>query len=338
MPRKSRIDVPGALHHIIARGIERRKIFKDDTDRDSFVNRLGKVMTDTQTDCFAWALIPNHFHLLLRTGQTPISTVMRRLLTGYAVQFNRRHRRHGHLFQNRYKSILCQHDSYLLELIRYIHLNPLRVKLIADYKSLKQYEYTGHSTLLGKCNRGWQNTDYVLSLFDKTASKARLLYSKFVQKGIADGKRPDLVGGGLIRSIGGWKAVKTLRAAKDRIKGDERILGDSDFVLSVLKSSQQRLEQRYQLHTKGYDFEWLVGQVATAFELERKNVTRPGRYPDTVEARSVLSYWAVRYFGITTVELSKRLNVSQPTASQSVKRGEKVVMERGLELPIRIYQ
>ena len=115
MPRKARIDAAGALHHIIVRGIERRKIFWDDADRDSFVKRLGQVLTETQTDCFGWALIPNHAHLLLRTGLTPISGVMRRLLTGYAVQFNRRHGRHGHVFQNRYKSILCQEDPYLKE-------------------------------------------------------------------------------------------------------------------------------------------------------------------------------------------------------------------------------
>jgi REP element-mobilizing transposase RayT len=82
MPRKARIDAPGALHHIIVRGIERRKIFKDDTDRINFLDRLGKVLSETGTTCFAWALIPNHFHLLLRTGACPLSTVMRRLLTG----------------------------------------------------------------------------------------------------------------------------------------------------------------------------------------------------------------------------------------------------------------
>jgi REP element-mobilizing transposase RayT len=108
MPRKSRIDAPGALHHIIARGIDRKTIFRDDSDRDNFLERLGNILSETQTACFAWTLIPNHFHLLLRTGTTVISTVMRRLLTGYAVSYNFRHRRHGHLFQNRYKSILCQ--------------------------------------------------------------------------------------------------------------------------------------------------------------------------------------------------------------------------------------
>jgi len=110
-----KIDAPGALYHVIIRGIERRKIFRSDYDRKNFVSRLSKLIPETQTDCFAWALIPNHAHLLLRTGTVPISLVMRRLLTGYSGWFNKNYKRHGQLFQNRYKSILCQEDPYLKE-------------------------------------------------------------------------------------------------------------------------------------------------------------------------------------------------------------------------------
>ncbi|RZB33971.1 MAG: hypothetical protein SRB2_03364 [Desulfobacteraceae bacterium Eth-SRB2] len=99
MPRQARIDAPGALHHIICRGIERRNIFKDNTDRNRFLERLSLVFQKTSTPCYGWALIPNHFHLLLKTGNEPIVQIMRRLLTGYAVTFNRRHRRYGRLFQ-----------------------------------------------------------------------------------------------------------------------------------------------------------------------------------------------------------------------------------------------
>ena len=144
MPRKARIDAPGAVHHVIVRGIERKKIFRNDTDRDKFLERLGAILSETETPCFAWALIPNHFHLLLRTGGTSVSAVMRRLLTGYAIYFNRRYHRSGHLFQNRYKSILCQEDAYLLELVRYIHLNPLRARQVADYDELENYPFCGH--------------------------------------------------------------------------------------------------------------------------------------------------------------------------------------------------
>ena len=102
MPGKARIDAPGALHHVNVRGIERRKIFRSDYDRKNFLDRLGELILETQTDCFAWTLIPNHAHLLLRTGLIPVSVLMSRLLTGYAVWFNKKYRRHGQLFQNRY--------------------------------------------------------------------------------------------------------------------------------------------------------------------------------------------------------------------------------------------
>ena len=114
MPRKSRIDAAGSLHHIIVRGIERGVIFEDNIDRDRFVERLSGILSETATPCYAWVLIPNHFHLLLKTGMTPIRNVMQRLLTGYAVSYNRRHTRSGHLFQNRYKSILCQRNHTCL--------------------------------------------------------------------------------------------------------------------------------------------------------------------------------------------------------------------------------
>jgi len=105
MPKQSRLDTPGTLHHIIARGNERRNIFEDERICKEFLIRLGGILAGAGTSCYAWAIIPNHFDLFLRTGTIPIATVMRRLLTGYAMYFNRRHRRYGRLFQNRYKSI-----------------------------------------------------------------------------------------------------------------------------------------------------------------------------------------------------------------------------------------
>ena len=138
MPRSARLDAPGALHQIMIRGVERRKIFKDDDDREDFLGRLEKLLPITKTSCFAWALIPNHAHFLFRTGNESIATLMRRLLTGYAVYFNHRHKRSGQLFQNRYKSILCQEDAYLTELVRYIHLNPDRGGNGKEFRGIKQ--------------------------------------------------------------------------------------------------------------------------------------------------------------------------------------------------------
>jgi REP element-mobilizing transposase RayT len=332
MPRKARIDAPGALHHIIVRGIERRKIFYDDSDRDNLLKRLGVVLIETKTHCFAWALIPNHLHLLLRTGVAPIATVMRRLLTGYAVSFNRRHRRHGQLFQNRYKSILCQEDQYLLELLRYIHLNPLRSRLVSDLKKLDKYPYCGHSVLMGKKKHDWQDTEYILKLYDSKHSTARRRYREYVKKGIAEGRRHDLVGGGLIRSAGGWSEVKALRKSAARMKGDERILGDENFVEKVLNEAQESLERKYKLDAQGYDFDWLVKHVAMLLDIEPKDVLARGKYKQNVKARGLLCYWGTRKLGMTTVELAKKLNLAQPTISQSAMRGRKIAVEEGLKL------
>ena len=332
MPRKARIDAPGALHHIIVRGIERRRIFSDDKDRDNFVDRLGDIVTETQTFCFGWALIPNHAHLLLRTGKTSLSTVMRRLLTGYAVSYNRRHRRYGHLFQNRYKSILCQEDTYLLELVRYIHLNALRAKIVKNLKELDNYPYSGHSALMGKVPRDFQDTEYVLNLFGKKVSAARKGYRAYLAEGVEQGRRPDLVGGGLIRSAGGWSVLKAMRRAQSRMKGDERILGDGEFAQSVLDAAKEQYEERYLLQAQGHDLETVAQRVSALLGINPEQVWASGKHPLTVKARSLLCYWAVRELGFTATEVSRRLGVSQPSVSISVKRGEKIVMSEKLKL------
>ena len=165
MPRKARLDAPGTLHHVIIRGIERRRIVDNKTDRQDFVSRMGEIALDTETSICAWSLMTNHAHILLRSGPAGLSTFMRRLLTGYAISYNLRHSRHGHLFQNRFKSIVCEEDAYFKELVRYIHLNPLRAKLVASLAELERYPWCGHSVLLGKINNDWQDSDYVLKWF-----------------------------------------------------------------------------------------------------------------------------------------------------------------------------
>lgn len=336
MPRQARIDAPGALHHIICRGIERKKIFRDDQDRDSFLERLGALLLDTSTTCFAWAIIPNHFHLLLRTGTTPIATVMRRLLTGHAVSFNKRYRRHGQLFQNRYKSILCEEEPYLLELVRYIHLNPLRAGLVTDLESLAAYPYSGHSVLLGKKRNDWQDTASILSRFGKNLSIARRKYREFIHDGAQQGKRPDLTGGGLIRSLGGWQAVKFLSSGMDRMKGDERLLGSGDFVEKILRDAEEQLDRREQLQAAGYDLDTLASEVAALFDIQPTQIWAAGKYPLIVQARSLFCYWAVRELGKTATQLAKKLRMSQPAVSIAVRRGEKIARDGGYSLGITI--
>ena len=140
------------------------------------------------------------------------------------MTFNQRHRRCGRLFQNRYKSILCQEDAYLLELVRYIHLNPLRVDIVKDLNALDRYAYTGHSAVTGKRKNPWQDTESVLRHFGKQNYFARKRYRDFVEKGVGLGRNPKLTGGGLLRSVGGWGVLKSMRRMEIHVKGYEHIL------------------------------------------------------------------------------------------------------------------
>ena len=332
MPRKARIDYPGGVHHLIIRGIERKRIFQDDQDRDAFLDRMGILLLESKTSCFAWALMPNHAHLLVRTGVVPLSNLMRRLLTGYVVTYNRRHRRHGVLFQNRYKSILCQEDPYLLELVRYIHLNPLRGKIVESLHAMDQYAFSGHSAIMGFWIREWQDTDTVLGYFGHIEKTARIKYREYVEKGVVQGRRPDLVGGGLIRSMGGWEGIQGLGKWRGRFKGDERILGESRFVGEVLKASEEAMERKYGLRAEGFDLERIIERVAALFGMSVEEIKSTGKYRSGVAARSVVSYWAVRELGMSETEVAKRLGVTQPAVSQAVKRGAKIIEERHLKL------
>ena len=334
MPRKARIDVPGALHHIVVRGIEGNAIFNDHIDRNNFLDRLGDVLSGTATPCFAWALMFNHVHLLLRTGLTPIAKVMQRLLTGYAQQFNRRHRRHGQLFQNRYKSFLCEEDVYFLELVRYIHLNPLRAGAVKDLKQLNVYPYSGHRVLMGKFDHEWQGTDYVLGMFGKTRSAARRAYAKFIAKGVSAGRRPELVGGGLVRSIGGWSALKGYRKSGIRIKGDERILGGSDFVENTLKQANERLEKKTRLQLAGPDLDALIEKVATYFNVDTEDLKTGSKERRISRARMMLCYLAVRRLAISCAEVARALEISPSTVSKAVIKGRVAADQKKIQKDI----
>ncbi|WP_460595887.1 transposase, partial [Geomonas sp. Red276] len=169
----------------MVRGIEKRDIFNDDRDRSTFVNRLAQLLGKTETKCLAWALMDNHVHLLLVPTKAKLAELMRRLLTAYAVTFNLRHRRTGHLFQNRYKSIVCDEEEYLLELVRYIHLNPLRAGLATTIESLDDYKWSGHSVIMGNGTLPGQAVDEVLQLFGLRKKSAAAKYRQFVEEGIA---------------------------------------------------------------------------------------------------------------------------------------------------------
>lgn len=323
MPRKARIDAPGALHHVIVRGIEQRAIFRDENDTENFIERLGTILTETATPCFAWALMGNHVHLLLRTGLAPVAAVMQRLLTGYAQRFNRRHGRRGRLFQNRYRSILCEEDVYLLELVRYIHLNPLRAGIVESLDQLACFTDSGHATLMGTAAHPWQDTAHVLNCFGNKVTAARKAYLAYVEKGISRGKRTDLTGGGLVRSAGGWRMLKALRRGNRRVKGDERILGSGAFVAAVLKKAGEDYELRTRLQATGPDLDTLIDMVCRHLEIAPETVRNNSKYRDVSRARALVCYLATRKLMLSNVAVAGALGISASTVSRAAARGQK---------------
>jgi hypothetical protein len=203
---------------------------------------------------------------------------------------------------------------------------------VPDLKALDRYPYSGHAVLMGRGENNWQDIKYVLGYFDRKLSIARQSYRAYVQDGIGQGRRPDLVGGGLIRSLGGWEKVTALRKRGPRLKGDERILGDSDFVLDVLEAADEQLSRKYRLQSEGYDLEKLAEKVARLYEISPHDIYVFGKDRWRVEARSLFCYWAVRGLGIPGTAVAKRLGLSQPTVSISVNRGERVARAKGFKV------
>ena len=317
MPRQPRLDAPGVLHHVMVRGIERTAIFRADGDRADFVARLARGVERDAWRVYAWALLPNHAHLLVRTGGWPLARTLRSLLTGYAGAFNRRHRRVGHLFQNRYKSIVVDEEAYLLELVRYIHLNPLRAEIIPDVRGLDRYPWTGHSALLGTVPRPWQATTEVLAQFHRRPRAARLAYRGFVAAGRAQGRRPELQGGGLVRSVGGWAAVAALRRGREAYAADERVLGSPAFV-EQLRASQAA----HKAPGRPLDLATVRAAVAARQGVPGEALAGAGRSPRIARAREGLAYLWCRRAGQSGRILAATLGITHQAVYAAATRGE----------------
>ena len=264
---------------------------------------------------------------------------MRRLMTGYAVTFNGRHRRRGHLFQNRYKSVICDEDPYLLELIRYIHLNPLRVNLVKDLKELDYYPWTGHSAILGRRKNplilnppnglnqpekslAEKTIEDVLLHFGGTKKVARRRYRQFVKKGIGHGKRPELQGGGLVRSAGGDKMGLLGRKKEEREKGEARILGSGDFVVQALKAAGE-------LHERSMNYrislDKLIKRVCKDIRISTKDLLSSKRKLQISNTRAIISYLAAIELRYTGAKIASELRLSEKSIGKCIERGQKLL-------------
>jgi REP element-mobilizing transposase RayT len=304
----------------MVRGIEKRRIVDDVADRKNFVMRLAQLSIDTKTSVYAWALMTNHAHILLRSSELGLSGFMRRLLTGYAISYNRRHRRCGHLFQNRYKSIICDEDAYFKELVRYIHLNPLRGKLVKNLAQLDRYRWSGHRILMGKIKNEWQDRDYVLKWFGKKEGAAKSAYRNYVKKGIDQGHRPELVGGGLIRSLGGWSAVKAMRRSGDRELSDDRILGSGEFVERIIKEAEAKITYQLSIKEHHQKIDEFIAGICKSEKVSIEELKAGSRRQEASRVRAQIATGLVKTHGVALAEVARQLGVSTSAISKIIKQ------------------
>lgn len=279
MARKPRVEFEGAFYHVIARGNQRQDIFRDDKDRAIYLERLEHYRKRYDFKLYAYVLMSNHVHLLIETQKIPLSKIMQGIQFTYTQYYNRRHRTVGHLFQGRYKAILCDRDSYLLELVRYIHLNPARLKRPKDPW---KYLWSSQRAYLGERTAVQIDTKWVLGQFGRTSAQARRAYRKFTEEGIGQGHIDQY-----------YEVV------------DQRFLGDEEFIEKVDKRTQGR-----QVEAGGpkVPFARLLEAVAKEHGVGASELTGPGRRRQWVRARAMLVYLAREWSKVTSKELAGRLH------------------------------
>lgn len=301
MARPLRLLYPGALYHITARGNERKEIFRTDHDRDAFLAILAQAVERYRLILHAYVLMNNHYHLLLETKEGNLPLAIRHLNGLYTSHFNRTHRRVGHLFQGRYKAILIEKESYLLELSRYIHLNPIRVK---KNMRLGSHRWSSYFDYIGKREAPkWLTTKVVLSQFGKSRRGSEIAYRRFVEEGVQKGiDRP-------------W----------DKMVG-QLLLGGEEFQRSIWskvgKGKDREVPDLKRLETRpGFD-EIRAAVSAVLSELEFLK-TGPRSDPE----RAVLFYLGRERGGMSLKALAERFGVDDSAISQGAKRVARLRLE-----------
>jgi putative transposase len=335
MARKARIDAPGALHHVLQRGIARGEVFRDDVDREEYVRRAELIFSETGATCFAWALMDNHIHLVLRTGRLPLSRVMQRLATGYAMHFNSRHDRVGHLFQGRFKSLLVDGECYFDELIRYVHLNPVRAGVVNSLDDLDRYSWTGHRELMGTAPNRLIDVDFVLSRFAPTVGEARKELLRWLQGGLT-GTGP--VDSAFLESGPKGTGAPEMSRENDGVlemthAQDTRVLGGDAFLVQLLREIDDEDERRRRLAGGGWGLNSVVGWVCERLGASEPLVRAGGRSAKESRARAVCAFILVEQLSFRQAEAAGELGVSQSCISQRIRVGSDIVETEEIKLP-----
>jgi putative transposase len=280
MARKPRVDFPGALYHVIVRGNRRTTLFHDAADYHAYLERLERYRRRDHLRCYAFVLMANHVHLLVETDEVPLARTMQTLQFTYTQYYNRRYRKSGHLFQGRYKALLCDRDAYLLELVRYLHLNPARLRQPQDPW---RYPWSSHRMYLGEVGPVQVETSAILEQFHRQVGPARKAYRRFLQEGLGTGHQAHY-----------YEAV------------DQRFLGDERFLAEI----QEKAKAKHEVTVKGprVHFTRILQAMATVTGHSPDLLVQTGRQRDRVAARALLVYAGQEWSGLSVKELGRRLH------------------------------
>src|SRR5713226_3332997 len=280
MPRKRRIEIGGGLYHVISRGNNRRKIFRSHDDYLKFTGIVAQQKAKLPFYLYAYCLMPNHVHLLIEMRDDPVSRVMQRVLTSYSQYHNRKYKKIGHLFQGRYKSILCQTDRYLGELVRYIHLNPVRAGMV---KRPEDFEYSGHRAYLGLDRGGLVDTEPVLRHFGASKKRAVEVYTRFVEASLGEKSQDDYY-----------------RAAEGRVLGSDEFLKEIKHRVGEHRAQRKIFE--------GTSVEDLLSAAERSSGLTRQELCSRSKNRRTVAVKEAVIVLG-REQGIRNRELAEALGI-----------------------------
>lgn len=282
MPQMARMESPGSLVHIMAHSIEGKPMFKDDQDRSEFLSRFEKGLAKTGYLCYTWALMDNHYHLFLRTSEKPMSKLMRSLNGGYASYYNKRHKKEGCLFRNRFKSILCQDQDYAIKLIKYVNLNPLCAGIVNSLEELKNYAWCGHGFLLGESNtkgETFQKREECLRRFGDNEKDAIKSYLESMAQSCSAGNK-----------TAGRLSMVEETEIRGSCKGWPAVIGDPEFVEDAFKRFKEYLKRRHREADYPYVLENISQKVCQQYGITESELKKRGRKNTRAEARAVFCY------------------------------------------------
>lgn len=297
MARKPRVHFPGAFYHVISRGNQGQTIFHDDADRRHYLSLLREVKTRYGWKYYAYVLMGNHVHLLAEVGGVPLSKIMQNLQFRYTRYYNRRYKKMGHLFQGRYKAILCDQESYLLELVRYIHLNPLRAGLI---RQIDRYRWSSHPIYLQGDERQGVSVTAVLEQFAGKRVEAIRRYRSFIHDGLEQGHREDY-----------YRVI------------EQRFLGNEEFVQEVREKAAEP-EARFPVDI---DLEDMVKVVCQEFGMRSERVAQRDKSREVSQLRWIIGKMAVEEAGYRLVEVARFFRRDPGVMSRGLRLLEERLMK-----------